>query len=367
VVNKKYILILAGLVGIALTISYLLNGSDRFKPAPSLPTPPLKELARAHDLQIGTFIAYNYVNERPYEEIATSQFEYAIVDGQPNWRFEDGELRPGPKDYDFSRLDRMVKFAEDRNMPIRMQHYVWGEKLWLPNWLKEGNYTKEELLGFIKDHIYTVGGRYKGRIREYTVVNEAFTRHLRDKNLDEWWGDRIGYEYIDKSFQWAREADPNSILILNDFDNEIENQYSNEMYNYVKGALERGIPIDAIGMQMHLDGSNPPNKEAVKVNMKRFADLGLKIYVTEFDVNMHDLRLSDQQENEIQAKVYKDMLEACIEVGKNICPNFGLLGITDKQSWYKGLGIRDANPLSFDNDYNPKPAFFALRQALEKK
>lgn len=363
--KRVRIVLLAMMVIVIGTSLVLISRSDRFKPPPALPEPPLKELAASKGLQIGTFAAYNYVGDRPYRDILQSQFEYVIVDGQPNWSFEDGDLRPGPKQYDFRRLDRMVKFAEDRGMPLRIQHYVWGEKLWLPGWLKEGNYSREELLGFIKDHIYTVGARYKGRVREYTVVNEAFTRKLRDKNLDEWWGDRLGDEYIDKSFHWAREVDPNAILILNDFDNEVENQYSNLMYEYVKGALARGIPIDAIGMQMHLDGSNPPNKEKVKENMQRFAALGLKIYITEFDVNMHDLRLPQQQEFEIQAKVYKDMMEACVEVGREICPNFGLLGLTDKQSWYKGLGIRDATPLSFDHNYNPKPAFHALRDALE--
>lgn len=118
-------------------------------------------------------------------------------------------------------------------------------------------------------------------------------------------------------------------------------------------------------MQMHLAGDRPPSKADVVSNMKRFAKLGLKIYVTEFDVNMHDLHLPQEEENNIQSKIYKDMMGACLEVGPDICPNFGLLGITDKQSWYRGLGIYDANPLSFDKNYNPKPAFFSLREALE--
>src|SRR5688572_29552911 len=117
-----------------ISAALLLSTSDRFKHAPRLPEPPLKELAAAKGIQVGSFIAYNYVTERPYRDIITGQFEYAIVDGQPNWSFEDGDLQPGPDQYDFSRLDRMVRFAEERGMPIRMQHYVWGEKRWLPAW-----------------------------------------------------------------------------------------------------------------------------------------------------------------------------------------------------------------------------------------
>jgi endo-1,4-beta-xylanase len=342
----------------------LLRGSDRYKSAPALPQPALSALAERHGMYMGVFTAYNYITDRPYRDIAISQFDHFVVDGQPNWSFEDGDLRPGPRQYDFSRLDKMVAFAEEHHKPIRIQHLVWGEKRWLPNWLIRGDYSQEELLDLIHDHIRTVATRYKGRVREYTVVNEAFTRKLHDKELDEWWGDRLGYGYIDKSFQWAHEADPDAILILNDFDNEVENAYSNEMFSYVKAAKERGVPIDAIGMQMHLDGSNPPSKDAVVKNMRRFAGLGVKVYITEFDVNMHDAYLPREQEYEIQAGVYKDMMAACVEVGKDVCPSFSLLGLTDKQSWYKGIGITDATPLSFDNDYNPKPAWFALRDAL---
>ncbi len=351
---------------ILLIATFMLGRSDRFKPAAVLPEPSLKQLASNRNLQIGTYAARDFLPDRPYGQILTSQFEYLIIDGLPNWTYEDGALRPGPTTYDFSRMDKLVEFAQQNDMPIRMHHFMWGEKLWLPDWLKNGNYSDIQLLGLIKDHISTVGGRYKGKVREWTVVNEAFTRKLGVKGLDEWWGERLGENYIDSSFVWAREADPNAVLLLNDFNNETQNEVSDAMYDYVVRAKAKGIPIDGIGMQMHLDGSNPPDKEAVKANMRRFADLGLKVYVTEFDVNLHDLYLPELQEFQIQAKVYQDMLTACLEVGTDICPNFGLLGITDKQSWYRGLGINDAAPLSFDKNYNPKPAFFALREALSK-
>ncbi len=334
-------------------------------PLPELPVPPLKELAQRKGIQVGSFAALKYLPERAYSEILSSEFEYLIVDGQPNWSFEDGDLRPGPDEFDFSRMDKVFAFADDHDMPVRVQHYIWGEEKWLPSWLKDSNYSKEQLLELIHNHIQTVGTRYKGKVREYTVVNEAFSRKLGVNGLKDWWGDHIGEEYIDQSFRWARQADPDSVLILNDFGNEIKNGVSDAMYEYVQGALKRGVPIDAIGMQMHLAGDSPPSKEDVVDNMKRFADLGLKIYVTEFDVSMSGVDKSLEEENQIQAKIYYDMLSACVEVGPKICPNFGLLGLVDRQSWYNGLGIDDAAPLTFYDDYTPKPAFFALRDALQ--
>lgn len=334
--------------------------------APVLPTPPLKELAEQRGLQLGSFAALKYLRERPYREILAGQFEYAIIDGEPNWTFEDFELRPSRETFDFTHFDRVFDFAEQHNMPVRVQHLVWGDEKWLPTWLKEGNYSRDELLGIIEHHIKTVGARYEGDVREYSVVNEAFSRKLLTGGNRDWWGERLGFDYIDAAFRWARQADPEAILILNDFGNETKGDISNLMYNYVTGALQRGVPIDAIGMQMHMNPTNAPSTEKVVQNMRRFADLGLTIYITEFDVNIHDIHKSSKVERELQAQIYRDMLGACLEVGPEICPNFGFLGLIDRQSWYNGLGLDDADPLMFTDDYRPKPAFWAVREELSR-
>lgn len=337
------------------------------QPAPQLPSPPLKELAERRGIQVGSFASLKYLRERPYTDILSSQFEYAIIDGEPNWTFETFTLRPTKDTFDFNHLDQVFDFADQYDMPVRVQHLLWGDEKWLPQWLKEGNYSKPELMDIIKNHISTVGERYKGRVREYTVVNEAFSRKLQTGGNKDWWGERLDQEYIDNAFIWARQADPNAILILNDFGNETEGDISNLMYEYIKGAKARGVPIDGLGMQMHIDATNIPPKEKVVSNMRRFHELGVKIYITEFDVNMHGLEKDKDEEDQIQAKIYSDLLGACLEVGSNVCPNFGFLGLIDRQSWYRGIGLEDANPLMFNEDYSPKPAFFAIRDTLENK
>ncbi|MEI6228848.1 MAG: endo-1,4-beta-xylanase [Candidatus Saccharibacteria bacterium] len=242
---------------------------------------------------------------------------------------------------------------------------MWGDAKWLPDWLTQGKFSREQLLDIIHNHISTVGAKYKGTVREYSVVNEAFSRKLFTGGNHDWWGDNLGYyEYIDKSFIWAREADPNAVLILNDFGNETEGEISNSMYDYIRDAKSRGIPIDAIGMQMHISGTNYPSREKVVANMKRFAGLGVKVYVTEFDVNMSGATGGLKHRGQLQAQIYSDMLGACLDVGSSICPNFGFLGLTDRQSWYNGLGIHDADPLMFNDNYTPKPAFYAVRDIL---
>lgn len=368
---KKYIKFIPFIILILAVVGgglWLTREKDPYatKPPPQLPKPPLKELAERRGLQIGSFASLKYLRERAYTDILSSEFEYAIIDGEPNWRFEDFTLRPTKDTFDFNHLDQVFDFADQHDMPVRVQHLLWGDDKWLPEWLTQGDFTKQELLDIIHNHIATVGARYKGKVREYTVVNEAFSRKLLTGGNHDWWGEHIGEEYIDKAFVWAREADPNAILILNDFGNETEGEISNLMYEYIRAAKARGVPIDGLGMQMHIDATNAPSKENVVKNMRRFHGLGVKIYITEFDVNMHGIEEDKDKEDQRQAAIYSEMLEACLEVGPDVCPNFGFLGLIDRQSWYRGIGLEDANPLLFNEDYSPKPAFFAIRETLQK-
>lgn len=333
---------------------------------PDLPKPPLKQLADKHEVETGNFAMFTRLNDKPYRDILTSEFDFVLADNTPNWYFLGGGLRPSANSYRFDELDQVYEFAEDHKMPVQAHHYVWGEEKWLPDWLKNGTYSQQQLMDLIRDHIHTVGKRYSGRTAEWTVVNEAFTRNQHIYGLRDWWADRTGgIAYIDQAFIWAREADPKSKLILNDFQNEGKNDTSDAMYAYVKDAKARGIPIDGIGMQMHIDGTHPTPKDEVVSNMRRFGELGVDVYVTEFDVNMNDVPAADAKtKDEMEGKIYYEMLRACIE--SKVCHSFAILGITDDETWYNYMGLSDPRPLPFDRDYNPKPAYFQLRRALEE-
>lgn len=357
--NPKHWYFLAALV-LLVGVAWYRSNQTR---TPELPKPPLKELAAQQGVALGNFAIHNHLKDKPYTNILSSQFDFVLADNTPNWYFTDGGLRPSKATYNWKQMDEVLNYAKTNNMPVEAHHYVWGEEKWLPDWLKDGHFSSAELMDILRDHIMTVGQHYSGQIAQWTVVNEAFTRQQHLFDLNDWWADNMGGQaYIDSSFRWAREADPKSKLILNDFNNESINDTSNAMYDYVKGALSRGVPIDGIGMQMHLDGGHPPTKDEVKSNMKRFADLGVGIYVTEFDVNMNDVKANANDKNKIQENIYYEMMRACIE--SKVCHSFAYLGITDEETWYNHIGLKDPRPLMFDEKYRPKPAYYGTRTAL---
>lgn len=333
-----------------------------------LASPPLKDLAARHGIKLGNFAILNHINDPPYRDILTTQFDFVLADNTPNWYFTDGGLRPSATTYNFKQMDEVVAYAKTHTMPIEAHHLLWGEDKWLPEWLKNGNYSESQLASIMHDHIASVVGRYEGKIKQWSVVNEAFTRRQHTNGLSDWWADHTGggIDYIDRAFISARQADPQATLILNDFNNEQFNPVSDAMYAYIKDAKARGVPIDGIGMQMHIDGTHAPDKVEVIANMRRFAALGIGIYVTEFDVNMSAVPADNPTKDKIAGDIYYNMMRACIE--SKVCHSFALLGITDKETWYNYMGpaTAGARPLMFDDAYRPKQAYYSFRTALEQ-
>jgi len=351
---RKIVIILFPIVLIAAVLYWYFSLS-----APVLPQPPLKDLAAAHDIELGAHAYLNRLSNKPLTDILTSQFSFLTIDGEANWNI----IRPSPTQYDYAKADKLVAFAQAHNMPIQIHHLVWGEQNFLPDWLKNGRYNSAQLLSILHDDISNVVGHYKGKIAVYSVVNEAFSRAQHVNGLSDWWADNIkdGTTYIDDSFIWAHQADPKATLILNDFQNQTENPISNAMYNYIKAAKARGVPIEGIGMQMHINAADPPNTEAMIQNMQRFSAIGVPTYITEFDVNVNYVKGSNAYINRLESQIAYSVVTACIE--SKSCVSFDVFGITDKEDLIKWLGGTDSHSFLFDSRYRPKPSFYAFRQA----
>ena len=316
--------------------------------------PTLRQLAEKAGILIGFASANNFwslPDSEKYIEIAKREFNILTPENQMKW----DSIHPRPDSYNFDDADKHVKFALDNDMVVHGHTLVWHNQL--PTWLTTRKWKKEELENVLEEHIKTVVKHYKGKVMIWDVVNEAlnddgtFRRSI--------WYNVMGSEYIEKAFLWAREADPDAILIYNDYGIETINLKSDALYNLVSKLKENGIPIDGIGFQMHIT-MNGIDYESFAKNLERFATLDLKLYITEMDVRIQG---KPTVENLLrQAEVYKNVLQKCLEQPAVKAIQFW--GFTDKYSWIPHFFPGSGSALIFDENYNPKPAYYALKEAL---
>jgi endo-1,4-beta-xylanase len=344
--------------------------------------PGLVTLAKDHNLSIGTDFLYSKMIDLRYCTIMQRDFNVAIVSDFTYIRFWLGE-----GEYDWGPVDHAVDFAIQHGWRVRASHLVWGAPEAIPDWLLNSNYTRDEYITILKNHINTVIEHFRGRVQEWNIANEAIERIVCERaDFYDFWYRKIGPDYIKVAFQTAREADPRGILILNSGYNyppnyppfmNCLNPTINTMHETVI-ALNSGATrlVDVIGMQMHnltaWDTKYPPGKADVIQIMKKFSALGVRVYITEMDVNLTFIQNNYPTQEErwaYQAGIYKDMVDACLESGA--CDSFATWGISDSESWIttscRGCWNEpspNGDPLMFDNNFLPKPAYFAVRDTL---
>ncbi|MBN2547601.1 MAG: endo-1,4-beta-xylanase [Anaerolineales bacterium] len=313
----------------------------------------LRSLAEQRGLNFGTSVGAGSFNKPAEVELLTRQFNMLAVENAMKWEV----IHPEPERYDFSEADQIVAFARANGMSVYAHVLVWENQL--SPWLVERAYSRDELIDLLCRHIKTVVGRYRGQVYAWDVVNEAFDPDgtLRN-NL---WTRGIGPEVIAMAFQWAREADPDALLIYNDVAGEGMNQKSQAIYALAQGLLKLGAPLDGIGMQMHVWLDGPPTQQELSENMQRLADLGLQVHITEMDVRTQYSSLSEAEKLTAQAEFYASAMRACL--GASNCTTFVVWGLTDAHSWIPYFYGPDI-PLLFDGNYQPKAAYFALLEAL---
>jgi endo-1,4-beta-xylanase len=326
---------------------------------PDLPDPSLRELAAARDLYIGAAVAARPLGCEPaYVSLLGREFNAVTTENALKF----GPVHPEKDRYDFRAADAIVEFAASsgqgatHDLMMRGHTLVWHQQQ--PAWIMETEWTRDELIEVLREHITTVVGRYRGRVAVWDVVNEAVTDSgaLRDTV----WLRTIGPEYMDMAFQWAHAADPDALLFYNDYGAEGLNRKSDAVYELVQGLLERGVPVHGVGLQAHLALPSRPNYDNVRANIQRLGDLGLQVHVTELDVRIKDE--PTEADLDRQAQMYAELLKVCLS--EQSCTAFVLWGFTDRHSWIPAFRPGWGSALIFDESYQPKPAYEAMREVL---
>jgi len=319
--------------------------------------PFLRDLATQKGKYIGTAANVGHLNdgETNYTTTLAQQFSIITPENCMKW----GTTEPQQGRFDFSQGDALVQFATSHNQIVRGHNLCWG--VYNPGWLTNGHFTSQQLIDILKNHVTSEVNHYKSQKVMYSwdVVNEAVSDNPQGNNTlkQNVWYPAVP-NYIDVAFQAAKAADSSIKLFYNDYNSEGMNAKSDAVYNLVKSMKQRGIPIDGVGLQMHVANSYFPDPSQVSQNIDRLTKLGLEVHITEMDVKL-DGSGTDQQKLQKQADVYSSMLKACLAFPG--CKSFQSWGFTDRYTW---LGTNQ-QPLEFDVNYNPKPCFNALAQALQ--
>lgn len=314
---------------------------------------------------IGVALA-TYKSLQSEREEAGRQFNMMVCENE----MKMDALQPSKGSFSFGSADNLVSLAQQNNMAIRGHCLVWHSQV--PGWLSSDgkknnkNWTREEALEIMKDHITKVMTHYKGKVCEWDVVNECLdddqttvrsnpaSYDLRQQSV---WQRAIGDDYVELAFQYAHEADPDAELYLNDYDVELQGKAKSQaFYNLAVSLKEKGIPIHGVGLQCHFSVGEVDSVKLAKT-IKRFADAGLKCIITELDMGVPSTTAANLEE---QARNYRVITDIVLD--NDNCPSMVVWGIKDNDSWRT-----NSNPLLYDSGMGKKPAWYAVRSALRHR
>ena len=304
------------------------------------------------------------------------------------------ELHPKEDEYNFELADKFVEYGEAAGLTMTGHCLVWHSQT--GRWMffdDKGELASPELLKQrMKDHITTVMTRYKGKLKGWDVVNEAIMEDgSYRKSL---YYQILGEEFIPWAFQCAHEADPDAELYYNDYGMNLEGR-RNGVVRLIRQLKERGLRIDAVGMQGHM-GMDYPTVDEFRASMDAFIAEGVDVMITEWDMSANPTETQSADVGETQ-RLRMSMWTAAPEEREAIrqellarlCPYSDGLpedvsaewnarmraftdlfieyadhitrvtawGITDATSWKNGFVVPGGTdyPLLFDREYNAKP------------
>jgi endo-1,4-beta-xylanase len=259
---------------------------------------------------------------------------------------------------------------------VRGHTLVWGQSAdqGYPPDLPERIRNAPDPEGFtreaIRDHVFTVVGRYRGRVETWDVVNEplAPVGGGFDRNV---LYEAMGESYVSEALLAARAADPDARLVINEYFFTYSGGKAADFIDLVSGLLDADIPIDGVGIQGHVYIMEPGPGE-LKGFLAALASLGLEIEFTELDILKLSMlgRLARGEDLfEAQADVYGSITRACVETAA--CRGITVWGTDDGHTWFDvGLPFTlfaPNEPLLLDRSLEPKPAYHVVKEEIANR
>jgi endo-1,4-beta-xylanase len=335
-----------------------------------------------NDFHIGTCLGGKLPDSYSPAEIEMIVQQYNAV--TPENCMKPEPIHPSEATWNWDEADAMVRFAYVHHMVVYGHTLVWHNQT--PQWFfNDGGKPASRglLLARLKTHIQTEVGRYKGKIRAWDVVNEAIPDNGSAKLRKSNWDKIIGDDFIEYAFRYAHEADPNAGLQYNDYNIETGDKFQKALW-LLKKLKAENIPITSVGIQGHWLLDRVPFKD-VESAIVEFAALGLKVNITELDIDVLPRRVAGGDLKEInragpttrkgpltgpaladalkrQGAQYGELFEI-FHRHHDLMDRVTFWGADDGHSWLNGW--RGENyPLVFDRQLQYKPAFAAIIDVL---
>jgi endo-1,4-beta-xylanase len=330
----------------------------------------LAETAR----QAGVFVGAAIASPDLSAEQATIPRDFNSITAENAMKW--GELAPTVGNYDFADADAIADFAASAGVRLRGHTLLWKHQLPadLEDTVEAATDSAAKLRELIDEHLSMVVPRYRDVVAVWDVVNEPLHEFTGDLDLNIF-GRTLGETYIDEAFRRVHELDPDARLVLNEFflTYGIGTRFEGKTRGFldlVERLLDRGVPVHGVGVQAHFNGLVPdliplPTREEFEGFLRELADLGVFVELTELDVSINYFR-GDPDPFARQAEFYDEVVEACMAVPR--CTAVTTWGIDDSRTWLDrwelSAQLAPHEPLLFDASLEPKPAYFAVRDAM---
>lgn len=319
--------------------------------------PTLREAAEQVGLKIGAAAMLTGPGrEAPdaYWHTLAEQFNTVVAENamKPRW------TQPQPGRFDFTAAQPLIDHADRHGMAVRGHTLAWHSGL--PNWMQQLDPETDDLHAVLQNHIHAVADRFRSRVFAWDVINEVFDKRGWRDTL---WHRALGDDLLPSVFRWAHQHAPDAELFYNDYGIEKPGWKIDATLAEMKRLQDLGVPLHGVGLQCHHTLDDAPTEAQFADVIGRVTDLGLKVHLTEIDIRVP---VADDKppaaHYDAQAEVYQRMVKTAVNFPEVEAVLFW--GVSDRFSWvpqfFKGWG----DALLFDTAFNPKPAFFAVHDAL---
>ncbi len=323
--------------------------------------PPAATLQATASFPVGVAIDPGWLQTNAaYRNVVTTEYNSIT----PENMMKMARIHPAENTFDFSAADYLISFAQQHKKRVHGHTLLWH--LSIPDWVTNFKGDSAAWENLLKKHIQTVMQHYRGQVKSWDVVNEAFEDNgsLRQSI----WLTHLGPDYVARCFQYAHAADPQALLFYNDYGHEYSARKRAAIRTMVIDFKKRGIPIHGLGLQMHLQRNSA--NDQISVATQEMAQTGLLIHLSELDISMNPnndpaLTTFTPQLAQEQAQKYQHVAQVYKAIPKNQQYGITAWNVGDGDSWIRSYYKRADWPLLFDENFQKKPAYQAFLNALK--